>query len=68
MYTLCSFRVDRSRSSESGLHRDTGTVARDIGRLLANGLGTGMRGDRDVDQTGGERRGVMSSLLAGRGV
>lgn len=69
LYAFLVYTVtDRSRSTESGLHRDARPVGRDVGGLLANGLGTGMRGDCDVDPTGGERRGVVSSLLAGRGV
>lgn len=60
--------VDRPRPAQPGVHRDTRTVAGHVGGLLANGVGTRLRGDRHVDQTGGERRGLVPSLLAGRGI
>lgn len=58
--------VDGPRPAEPGVHRHTRTVARDVGRFLANGVGTGLRGDRNADQISGKRRGVVSPLLARR--
>lgn len=66
MTMRCCRFADGPRSPEPGVHSDPGTVGRDVGGLLADGVGTRVRGDRDADPTGGKRRGAVSPLLARR--